>query len=138
MARLIPYLQFTGNCREAMTFYRGCLGGTLAIQTFGESPMSENLPAEMREQVLHSALNSDTLTLMASDGRGGQKPNPGGAITLCLNTDEAEELQALFAKLGTGATITQPLKEEFFGWYGALTDQYGIDWMFQSGGEPTA
>ena len=138
MARLIPYLQFTGECREAMTFYQSCLGGTLEVQTFGESPMSENLPAEMRDQVLHSALNSDTMVLMASDGMQGQKPNPGGAITLCLNTDEADELKALFAKLNAGATITQPLKEEFFGWYGALTDQYGIAWMFQSGGAPNA
>jgi len=138
MARLIPYLQFTGNCREAMAFYRDCLGGELEVQTFGESPMADGMPAEMRDQVLHSVLNSDTMVLMASDGMGEQQPTPGGAITLCLNTDEAEELQALFTTLGAGATITQPLKEEFFGWYGALTDQYGINWMFQSGGAPSA
>lgn len=25
--RINPYLNFNGNCREAMTFYRDCLGG---------------------------------------------------------------------------------------------------------------
>lgn len=138
MARLIPYLQFTGNCREAMGFYRGCLGGELEIQTFGESPMGEGMSTEMKNLVLHSALNSDTMVLMASDSMQGQKPNAGGAVTLCLNTDEAEELKAIFTRFSVGATITQPLKEEFFGWYGALTDQYGIGWMFQSGGAPSA
>ena len=138
MARLIPYLSFTGNCREAMTFYQGCLGGQLWVQTFGEAPMAEGMPAEMREQILHSALNSDTLVLMASDSMGGQTPTPGGSITLCINTDEADELNALFDKLSVGATVTQPLNEEFFGWYGALTDRYGINWMFQAGDAPSA
>jgi PhnB protein len=136
MARLIPYLSFTGNCREAMTFYRDCLGGQLELQTFAEAPMSEGMPAEMREKILHSALNSDTMVLMASDAMQGQPSVAGGAITLCLNTDEAGEFKALFAKLGAGGTITQPMSEEFFGWYGALTDRYGINWMFQSGDQP--
>jgi len=138
MARLNPYLQFNGTCREAMGFYRECLGGEREVQTFGESPMAEGMTAEMRDQVLHSALNSDTMVLMASDVMQGQKPTPGGAVALCLNSEDPEEIKALFAKFAVGATITQPLMEAFFGWYGALTDQYGIDWMFQAGAAPSA
>jgi PhnB protein len=138
MARLNPYLQFNGNCREAMGFYRECLGGELQIQTFGESPMAEGMPAEMRDQVLHSALNSDAMVLMASDGMSGHQPHPGSAVILCINSDDAHEIKALFAKFAVGATITQPLVEEFFGWYGALTDRYGINWMFQAGAAPSA
>ncbi len=138
MARLNPYLQFNGKCREAMNFYRECLGGELEIQTFGESPLAEGMTAEMKDRILHSALNGGGMVLMASDAMMGQKPSPGGAVTLCLNTDDAEELKTLYAKFAVGATVTQPLSETFFGWYGALTDRCGIDWMFQSGAAPSA
>jgi hypothetical protein len=34
-----PYLKFNGNCREAMTFYKNCLGGELTLNTVAGSPM---------------------------------------------------------------------------------------------------
>lgn len=34
--RLSPYLQFDGNCKEAMEFYQSILGGKLDLSTFGE------------------------------------------------------------------------------------------------------
>ena len=41
------YLTFNGNCREAMNFYKQCLGGELWFQTVGESPLSEHMPPQM-------------------------------------------------------------------------------------------
>jgi len=32
MAHLNPYLSFDNQCREAMNFYKDCLGGTLELQ----------------------------------------------------------------------------------------------------------
>ena len=50
------YLTFNGNCREAMNFYQRCLGGELAFQTVGESPLSDHMPAQMKDCILHSTL----------------------------------------------------------------------------------
>jgi PhnB protein len=36
MTQINGYLHFNGDCREAMTFYRECLGGELSLQTIGE------------------------------------------------------------------------------------------------------
>jgi PhnB protein len=47
MAQINSYLTFSGNCREAMTFYKECLGGELAFQTVGESPLSDQMPKQM-------------------------------------------------------------------------------------------
>ncbi len=138
MARLNPYLQFDGTCREAMGFYRDCLGGELSLQTFGEAPMGEGTPDELRDRVLHSMLAGGGMVLMASDGMGGQTPGQGGPVTLCLNSENREEITAYQAKLAVGATVTQPLIETFFGLYGALTDKYGVNWMFQAGTGPSA
>ncbi len=131
MARLTPYIRFNGNCREAMTFYRDCLGGELEIQTVGESPMAAGMPAETHDRVLHAVLVADGITIMASDMGGSEHAVQRGAFTLCVNSDDLAQTRTFFDKLSVGANVTNPLKEEYFGTYGDLTDQYGISWMFQ-------
>ncbi|HYT74282.1 MAG TPA: hypothetical protein VEL79_06010 [Vicinamibacterales bacterium] len=43
---LSPYLTFNGQCAEAFSFYERCLGGKLiAMQTHGQSPMKDKVPA---------------------------------------------------------------------------------------------
>jgi PhnB protein len=63
MTQLCPYLHFSGNCREAMTFYQACLGGELKMQTVGESPMVGQMPPEMHKNILHSSLTTDSFLL---------------------------------------------------------------------------
>jgi PhnB protein len=41
-------------------------------------------------------------------------------------------LKALFEKLSEEAEVTDPLKETFYGIYGALNDKFGVRWMFQA------
>jgi PhnB protein len=132
MTQLNPYLTFNGNCREAMEFYKQCLGGELSLQTFAESPMGDQTPADMRNNVMHSLLKKDGIVLMASDMMGPGELTKGNAITLCINGGTKEELQGFFTKLSEGGTVSHPLKEEFFGTYGDLTDKFGINWMFQA------
>ncbi|HMS65620.1 MAG TPA: VOC family protein, partial [Ignavibacteria bacterium] len=67
MAQINTYLTFSGNCNEAMTFYKNCLGGELTIQRINESPMSEKMPEKMRDCILHSTLKKNELVLMGSD-----------------------------------------------------------------------
>ena len=70
MAQIQAYVFFKSNCREAMTFYKQCLGGELLMQTVGESPMAEHMPAEMHNDVLHSQLVADGFVLQGSDLMG--------------------------------------------------------------------
>jgi PhnB protein len=135
MARLSPYLHFDGNCREALTFYRDCLGGELWVQTVGESPMAQGLPAEAHDRVLHAELTAGDVKIMASDMSTPEQLVRSGSVTLCYNGADLEATRPIFDKLSAGANVTTPLKEEFFGTYGDLTDKYGISWMFQVGGE---
>ena len=53
MAQLNPYLTFNGNCRQAMEFYKACLGGELSLTTVGDSPMKDQMPAEAQNAVMH-------------------------------------------------------------------------------------
>ncbi len=56
MAQINAYLNFNGNCREAMQFYKSCLGGELTVQTVEGSPIEFQCPVSMRHHVLHSSL----------------------------------------------------------------------------------
>ena len=124
------YLNFNGNCREAMTFYRECLGGELVLQKVSESPMAAQMPSEAGANILHSTLHSDNIVLMGSDMIGSGLTR-GNSIHLCLNCSGDEEIHSFFDKLSTGGKIKTPLHQTFWGaTYGELTDKFGIEWMF--------
>jgi len=133
MAKLVAYLSFDGNCREAMDFYKEALGGELTMQIVGESPMAEQMPAEMKTRIMHSQLSNGDLLLFASDMMASQAVVRGNSVTLCIAGKNKQEIEGYFSKLSQGANVTHPLKEEFFGTYGDLTDKFGVNWMFQAG-----
>ncbi|MGA3052243.1 MAG: VOC family protein [Chitinispirillaceae bacterium] len=129
MAQLKPYLTFKGNCREAMTFYKECLGGELKMQTVGESPVAAQIPKEMHKNILHSVLKKDGFTLMASDMMGAGDLVQGNTVTLALICKNKEELEACFSRLSAGGKVGHALRKEFFGTIGDLVDKFGFRWM---------
>jgi PhnB protein len=126
---LNTYLHFDGNCREAMTFYKECLGGELSMMSVGESPMAAQMPPEAKKNILHALLKNGSITLMASDMMGPGGVTKGNNVSLTLNCSSNKEADALYAKLSAGGKATHPMKEEFFGYYGDLTDKFGLNWM---------
>ena len=130
MTQINAYLNFNGQCREAMTFYQECLGGELTLQRVAESPMAAQLPAIEGANIMHSILIRDGLVLLASD-MIGNKLEKGNTITLCLKCSSNEEINTCFDKLAVGGKIKMPLHQSFWGaTYGELTDKYGMNWMF--------
>ncbi len=131
MAQLNPYLNFNTNCREAMNFYKDCLGGTLTIQTVGEMPeMAAQMPPEFKDQILHSSLVNGGVTIFGSD-MNRETPNDGNTYQLCLNCESDEEIDSLFSKLSAGGKITEALVDmPWGGKYGSLVDKFGKSWLF--------
>jgi PhnB protein len=128
MPTLNPYLTFNGNCREAMTYYKECLGGELTLMVVGESPVAEQMPPQFKDQILHSSLKTGDMEFMASDMQP-QKHTEGNDVHLCLNCKTEEETRSLYEKLSAGGEARQPVHEMFFGLIGALTDKFGKQWM---------
>jgi len=133
MAKLTAYLTFNGNCKEAMEFYKSCLGGELQLMTVGESPAAARMPAAMRDKIMHSSLKAATLELLASDMFDQAEYRHGNTVTLTLICESKAEIEKLFANLSKGGRVRNPLSEEFFGTYANLTDKYGFTWMLQFG-----
>jgi PhnB protein len=133
MVTLTTYLLLDGNCKPAMEFYKSVFGGELTLTKVGESAMKHMMPPAMQDKVINARLLSESIDIFASDWlRPNQKPIQGNTVCLYLSGGTFETLKTLFDKLSEGASITDPLKEEFFGTYGALNDKFGIRWMFQT------
>ena len=133
MMTLTPYLLFDGNCDQAMEFYKSCFGGELTPTKVKDSPAKDFMPAAQREKIVNARLRNGKLEISTSDWlRPDRTPIRGNTVCLYLSGGTFEELKALFEKLSEGAEVTDPLKNQFFGTYGALNDKFGVRWMFQS------
>ncbi len=131
MTQINAYITFNGNCREAMNFYKQCLGGRLSIQMVEESPMANQWPVNVQHNILLASLVKNELLLLASD-MGSEKMVRGNAISLALNCTSKEEIENFFTNLSSGGKITHPLHNFFDGTIGALTDKFGINWIFKT------
>lgn len=131
MTQINAYIGFNGNCRDAMTFYKECIGGELNLQTVEGSPMENQCPGVMKHHILHSSLTKNGLILMGSDMVGPDGFQKGNNIALSVNCSSEEEINAFFSKLSDGGKIIDPLKQQFWGaMFGVLKDRFGITWMF--------
>lgn len=127
-SRLNPYLSFKGNAREAMEFYRGIFGGSLTLNTFGETGPVD---ADLADQIMHGQLENDNgFTLMGADVPPGMEYRPGTNLTVCLSGDDAGELRGYWEKVADGGDVSVPLERQMWGdEFGACVDRYGIPWM---------
>ena len=126
---LNPYINFRGNAREAMAFYREALGGDLEVATFGQFQAAQD-PSE-NDLVMHAKLTTATgLVLMGSDRPERMPYTQGDNISISLGGDERAELQGYWDGLAAKSTVLQPLTASSWGdSFGMLVDPYGITWL---------
>ena len=126
--RLNPYINFAGNARQAMEFYKDIFGGTLALSTYGEFGQQD---APEADKIMHGLLETDSgYTLMGADNPPGMEHSPGNNMTVSLSGDDADELRGYWTKLSSGGTVSVPLEKQMWGdEFGMCVDQFGIAWM---------
>lgn len=133
MNKLITYLTFNGNCREAMIFYQQCFGGDLYFQTVGDTPMAEKLPQKMKDFIIHAYLDREDLMLMGTDMVEDQGLVKGNAISIMIECQDETEVMEYYEKLCEGGEATHPVTQNFFGnLFGGLKDKYGNYWLLQN------
>jgi len=127
-----PHLSFNGNCREAMIFYQQCLGGSLHLQTVGDSPKAAELPSAFQEYILHGSLTVGEFLIMATDLTNENQSNPNNQVSIFLWCDTSSELHDKFDKLGSQGIAIQPISStDEGGLSGELTDQFGVNWILR-------
>lgn len=134
------YLTFDGDCAQAFDFYKSVFGGDFSWRaTLGESPMKDQVPADMVDRIMHVSLGvGENLDLMGCDANPVMHKKPfvkGTNQQIALSPTTKAEADRLFAALSTdGGSADQPLQDMFWGsYFGFLTDRFGIQWMIDCG-----
>jgi PhnB protein len=128
--QLNPYLSFDGRCEGAFKFYEKALGGKIvAMLTYGETPMKDQMSAEQHGKIAHARLTVGDQVLMGGDSPPGRYEPPKG-MTIMLGVDDPAAAERVFQALAEGGNATMPIAETFWARrFGMLTDQFGIPWM---------
>ncbi|MGP8270057.1 MAG: VOC family protein [Terracidiphilus sp.] len=128
--KLTTYLNFGGNCREALHFYEEHLGGKiLTISTYDQMPGAKDLPPDQAKYVMHARIQIADTLIMASDAPK-DRYQPMRSIYLALSVDSNEEAERLYATLSAGGEIFMKMEETFFAHrFAMLRDKFGTSWM---------
>ena len=127
---LEPYLFFSGNCEEALNFYKGLFGGEYTVaMRWKDAPPDDEMDPNSGNKVMHSKFESPSVKFMASDARPTTQYGDG-RISLSLSTTDVADAQRVYDALAKGGKVEMPFADTFWGAkFGMLTDKYGIDWM---------
>ena len=127
------YLNFNGNCREAVEFYAEAFGTEKPqIMTFGDSPPNPEYPLaeEAKGLVMHTRLNIQGSNVMFSDVFPGMPFVEGNNISLAIVSENEDEIKSFFTKLKEGGSVGMDLQETFWSkCYGQVKDKFGIEWQ---------
>lgn len=91
------FITFSGNCREALTYYQTCFGGSLQFETFEKEELSVT-----ERPVVIGSLFSDKLIIHGSDLVHNEGRILGNYMAAFLHCQTVEERQTLIEKLERG------------------------------------
>lgn len=139
MARVSTYLNFPRSTEAAFLFYKAVFGTDFSapIARFKDIPPDPGQPALAegdKNLVMHIELPIlGGHVLMGTDAPEsmGFTVTPGNNMYINLEPDTRTETARFFNALAEGGKIEMALQEMFWGGYfGSLTDRYGVHWMF--------
>ena len=127
--KLNTYLNFGGNCAEALSFYEKHLGGKITgMMKWRQMPDAEkHTPPGYADAILHARIVIADTVLMASDVPGYQ---PMRSAYLSLSVGSNEEAERIYGLLADGGEVYMKMGETFFAHrFGQLRDKFGTLWM---------
>jgi PhnB protein len=138
------HLNFRGDARAALEFYRSVFGGEVTIATYGDVGMPKELPGA-GNVVFGQVETADGFRVMAYDipGRTDGSAGATGSTHRENNTTITDqpffvsvrgetlvEVERYWAALSAGASIVQPLAASPWSpGFGMLTDRFGVTWI---------
>ena len=132
-------MNFPRNTEEAFTFYKSVFKTEFvgSINRFKDVPAAPGQPPLSdadRELVMHVELPIlGGHVLMGTDAPAtmGFTLTAGNNVYINLEPDTRAETERLYKALAEGGQVQMELADAFWGGYfGSLTDRFGIRWMF--------
>ena len=125
-----PHLNFRGDARAALEFYRSVFGGELAVITYQDAGAVTDPAAA--DQVMWGQVASEAgFRVMAYDVPAATDWEPGVIpFFASVRGADAAEISRYWGRLAEGATVVAPLAPSAWApLYGMLTDRFGVTWV---------
>lgn len=130
---ILPYINFNGNCREAVEYYADVFGVEKPrIMLYGDMPPDPEYPMsdDAKKLVMHTNLMIQGTMVMFSDVPPGMPFVAGNNVSLTVVSPDIEEIKRLYELLKAGGEVQMELQETFWSKsYGFVVDKYGIGWQ---------
>lgn len=140
---ITTHLNFRGDARDALEFYRSVFGGHSVINTYADFGMPVEVPgadrvvfglvaAENGFRIMGYDIPGHTEASLA--GGGSTHRENGTTVTdqalfVSLGSDTLTELQGYWDALAVDAVIVEPLAaSQWSAGFGMLTDRFGVTW----------
>jgi PhnB protein len=124
------HLNFRGEARAALEFYRSVFGGRLDAVTNDQAQLTTD-PAEADQLSWGQVVSEAGFRVMAFDVRSGTAYDPGtNPVFVSVRGTDADEITGYWESLAEDADIVAPLAPS--GWsplYGMLRDRFGVTWV---------
>ena len=123
------YLNFAGNCEEALAYYEQHLGAkVLGKMRWKEMPgAAEHTPPGMEDKLIHARFALADTFVMASDVPNAE---PMRSAYVCLSAGSNEEAERIYKALVDGGQEFMKMGETFFAHrFGQCRDRFGVNWM---------
>jgi len=128
--KILTYLNYGGNCREAFQFYEKHLGGKIIMMvTQDQQPNADKVPADWKKAILHARIEIGETVLLAADV-SPDRFQPMRSAYLSLMADSVEQAERYYGLLSEGGRTFMPMEETFFARrFAMFRDRFGTSWM---------
>ena len=127
------FINFNGNCREAVDFYAGVFNSEVKnIMTAGEAPADPNYPLKEADKdlIMYAEVKIGDKNIMFMDMTDECAVTVGNNINPTLNLTDKDEINRIFDRLKEGGKVfVEPNKTFFSEWYCMVEDKFGVVWQ---------
>lgn len=132
MMQLELFINFDGNCREAVEFYAKAFRSEVQnLMTYAQAPPEEEHPiAEAdKDRIMYAGIPIGGMTVMFMDMPSDMPLTVGDNINPTINVDDKDEVVRLFNALKEGGeAFMEPQKTFYSDLYAMVKDQFGVIW----------
>ncbi|MET9224523.1 VOC family protein [Lentzea sp. NPDC003310] len=140
----VAHLNFRGQAREALEFYRSVFGGQLHVVTYADYGMPAEVPGA-KNVVFGEVVADNGFRVLAYDVPGPEQPVATGEPTtrrengttitsepffLSVGGASVDEVTPIWAGLADGATVIEEFAPSAWSpGFGMLADRFGVTWI---------
>ncbi|WP_053383412.1 VOC family protein [Leucobacter celer] len=145
------HLNFRGDARQALEFYRSVFGGRMTVASYSDVGMPQDAPGA--DGIVFGQLESpEGFRVMVYDipGRtGGSVGNAGTTVRengatltdrsffVSVRGETLDEVQRYWEKLAERSAVIEPLTASPWSpGFGMVTDPFGVTWIIDVAGHP--